>query len=181
MEGMAGRRSSRLGACARKRSVKHMVRACSTNQPVLRLSIGSLALITATRWAPGCPSELLGQAVGGDCELGEGQSKEKQQAKRGQQKGIRVKTDELGEVMAGRWVEDNDVRLHRHKTIIGREHCFVFICYTQMIKRIFTDFKLTEGGKKGLHWLCSCLFIISSNGTKCDLLPFKIKKSKVRV
>lgn len=52
-------------ACARKCSVKHMVRACSTNQPVLRLSIGSLALITATCWAPGCPSELLGQRGGG--------------------------------------------------------------------------------------------------------------------
>lgn len=94
---------------------------------------------------------------------------------------IRVETDELGEVMAGRWVEDNDVRLHRPKTIIGREHCFVFLCYTQIIKSIFTDFKLNEGGKKGLHWLCSCLFIISSNGTKCDLLPFKMKKGKVIV
>lgn len=67
MEGMAGQRSSRLLACARKCSTKHMVRACSTNQPVLRLSMGSLALITSTSWAPGCPSELLGQGgwVGG--------------------------------------------------------------------------------------------------------------------
>lgn len=110
MEGMAGQRSSRLGARARKCSVKHMVRACSTNQPVLRLSIGSLALITATRWAPGCPSELLGQGGGGDCGLGEGQSKEKQSKKRATKDkphafvllGMRVKTDELGEGMAGR-------------------------------------------------------------------------------
>lgn len=61
MEGMVGHGSSRLGARARKGSVEHMVRACSTNQPILRLSIGSLALITSTHWAPGCPSKLLRQ------------------------------------------------------------------------------------------------------------------------
>lgn len=80
MEGTVGHRSSRLRACARKVSVEHMVRACSTNQPILRLSIGSLALITSTHWAPGCPSKLLRQRGGG---LEKRHSKTKNKRERG--------------------------------------------------------------------------------------------------
>lgn len=109
MEGMVGHRSSRLRACARKVSVEHMVRACSTNQPILRLSIGSLALITSTHWAPGCPSKLLRQ--GGGLEKRHSKTKtkkrERRKVKRGQQKTnhvfvslmIWLKTNELGEIM----------------------------------------------------------------------------------
>lgn len=81
--GMTGQRSSRLLACARKCSMKHMVRACSTNQPVLRLSMGSLVLITSTSWAPGCPSELLGQGVecGWGAKQGKTESKKREQQK----------------------------------------------------------------------------------------------------
>lgn len=122
---MAGQRSSRLVACARKCSVKHMVRACSTNQPVLRLSMGSLALITATSWAPGCPLELLGGGwVRGKARKSTEQKGDYKRHPMFWSCRRWVRSDQLGEQIAERWGEDNDVRLHRHKNVIGREHAF---------------------------------------------------------
>lgn len=150
MEGTAGQRSSRLLACARKCSVKHMVRACSTNQPVLRLSMGSLALITATSWAPGCPSELLGQGGGGRLWLGWWVKQGITESKKRATKDISYVFCLVGDEGGDWWIwqkdgEDNDVRLHSHKKVIEGEHAVntdLIFCCTHMMKRTVTASKL---------------------------------------
>lgn len=113
MEGRGGHRSSRLRARARKVSVEHMVRACSTNQPILRLSIGSLALITATHWAPGCPSKLLRQRGWGLEERHSKTKNKKEEEGKQQKKKKHHFVASFNEMRVGVFQEDvHDVRSH---------------------------------------------------------------------
>lgn len=145
---MTGQGSSRQVACARKCSVKHMVRACSTNQHVLRLSIGSLVLITATCWAPGCPSELFGQGGGGTLWVGWGSNQWKKESKKRATKDIssvcvcnemRVKT-KFG-VRKGRRMKHG----HRHKKENRKEDVVttsLFFCCQMIFKKGFYRFQI---------------------------------------